>query len=515
MRPASRRHPVKHDIPALAPPPTTAAARPSWEVEGDLGHDAATTLAAEIMNIMEQGIVVWSPGGYCELHNTRVYQVLELSGNDLQIGTKRSDFRDRAVKRGEMSPENRDYSDGQVLAHQPYAFDRHLPSGRVVLTSGRPTRGGGYVVTFTDVTEARQVARDLATAKQAAEEAKAQALTILEEERTRQSEAQMLAQLDEWLQSCKSLEELFLIVRRFMTRLLPGGAGELYIYSNSRDVLDGVCQWNAEAILPHINADNCWSLRRGRAYEYRADALCFTCEHVELQHHAHGPDHYLCIPIVAHGDTVGLMHIRFAETGESEAVVTDRLQFAIRCGEHISMAIANVKLRDELRDQSIRDPLTGLFNRRYFMDAMRREVSVAARKNGQFGLISFDADKFKNFNDNHGHDAGDMVLRSIGQVLGEVLGTADVPCRMGGEEFAVLVPGADMEATAALAERLREATSELRVRYLDGVLPPINISAGVACYPQSGQTPPVLLRRADEALYVAKAEGRNCVRRSG
>ncbi|SMY07912.1 diguanylate cyclase [Flavimaricola marinus] len=491
---------------------STSASRPSWDAGAESDSSGAATLATEIMNIMEQGIVVWSGDGYCELHNTRVYQVLELSGDDLQIGTLRADFRQKAVDRGDMSAEDRAYSDGKVQAHQPYAFDRHLPSGRVVLTSGRPTRGGGYVVTFTDVTEARQVARDLAEAKLAAEAAQTQALEILEEERARQAEAHMLSQLDEWLQSCKTLEELFEIVQRFMARLLPGGAGELYVYSNSRDVLDGVCQWNTEAMLPHINADNCWSLRRGRAYEFQRGELCFACEHVQQQAHDDDPAHYLCIPIVAHGDTVGMLHIRFLEANVPSGGVSDRMHFAARCGEHISMAIANVKLRDELRDQSIRDPLTGLFNRRYFMDAMRREVSVASRKGASFGLISFDVDKFKNFNDNHGHDAGDMVLRSIGQVLSDVIGAADVPCRMGGEEFAILMPGADAQAASKLAEALREAMPELRVRYLDSILPPINISAGVAAYPDSGLTPPVLLRRADEALYLAKAEGRNCVR---
>lgn len=493
--------------------PSAKPAKPSWEVDDDDdGLEQTAVLATEIMNIMEQGIVVWSDGGYCELHNTRVYQVLELTGDDLHIGTKWSDFRDRCVVRGDMAKESRDLLESRVSVRQPYAFDRYLPSGRVVLTSGRPTRGGGYVVTFTDVTEARSVAHALAEAKQAAEDAQTQAMSVLEIERARQSEAHMLSQLDEWLQSCKSLDELFLIVQRFMARLLPGGAGELYVYSNSRDVLDGMCQWNTDAMLPHISADHCWSLRRGRAYEFKSDELCFICEHVEQQTPDHDPDHYLCIPVVAHGDTVGLLHIRFDERPETATIISDRMAFAVRCGEHISMAIANVKLRDELRDQSIRDPLTGLYNRRYFMDAMRREVSVASRKEGTFGLISFDADKFKNFNDNHGHDAGDMVLRSIGQALNDVIGAADVPCRMGGEEFAILVPGADLEATLELAERLRIAVSELQVRYMNGLLPAINISAGVSTYPNAGTTPPVLLRRADEALYVAKAEGRNCVR---
>lgn len=223
-------------------------------------------------------------------------------------------------------------------------------------------------------------------------------------------------------------------------------------------------------------------------------------------------DAYICVPIVAHGDTVGLLHIRFDAGGDG---IADRGAFAMRCGEHISMAIANAKLRDELRDQSIRDPLTGLFNRRYFLDAIRREIAVSARRGQSFGVISFDADRFKTFNDNHGHDAGDMVLRAIGARLNGVLVGGETACRIGGEEFVVLVPGGDAEATLALAERLREAVSQAQVRHLDVLLPRVTISCGVAIYPACGTDPAGLLRSADGALYDAKAAGRDTVCMAG
>lgn len=468
-------------------------------------------VATDIMNIMEQGILVWSADGICELHNTRIFQVLELQGGDLSIGTTRAEFRDRALARGEMSPENETMSASQIAASLPYSFDRVLPSGRVVLTNGRPTRGGGYVVTFTDVTEARRAAAELAKAKAVAEEAQARSLQILEQERARQAEARLLAQLDEWLQSCKSLDELYMIVSAFMTRLLPESQGELYIYSNSRDALDGVCNWNTRDLHQSIVADNCWALRRGRSYEYEASGLCFPCDHVSDHRHGAAVQEYICVPIVAHGDTVGLLHIRFDQAAAGAARIADAGGFAIRCGEHISMAIANVKLRDELHDRSIRDPLTGLFNRRYFMDSIRREIAFADPRGATFGLISFDADKFKLFNDNHGHDAGDTVLRAIGESLGTVMTGGEIACRVGGEEFAVLVPGADAEATRKLAERLREDVATTSVRYLDKVLPRVTISSGVAAYPLHGTDPQTLIRRADEALYAAKGAGRNCV----
>ena len=493
--------------PVLRADPWSLPEQPDHPDRGSIGHD--------IMNMMEQGILVWSGDGHCELHNTRIFDVLELRSDDLAIGSARAEFRNRSVVRGEFDEQVRAESDALIAAHRPYAFDRNLPSGRVVLTSGRPMRGGGYVVTFTDVTEARKAARDLDAARLRAEQAEVRAHDILIHERARQAEAKLLSQLDEWLQSCKSLDELFLIVSRFMARLLAGSKGELYIYSNSRDALEGKCNWNTIDLHNTIAADSCWALRRGRSYEFQTDGLCFICEHVEAHQHGVPVEEYICVPIVAHGDTVGLLHIRFDHLGAASARIADKGSFAIRCGEHISMAIANVKLRDELRDQSIRDPLTGLYNRRYFMDAIRREISICERRGSSFGLISFDADKFKLFNDNHGHDAGDMVLRAIGDKLAEVMVAGEIACRFGGEEFTVLVPAADLAATADLAERLREAIATMPVRYMDGFLPRVTISSGVSAYPGSGLQPQELLRRADEALYRAKEAGRNCVRWDG
>ncbi len=468
-------------------------------------------IAAEIMNIMEQGIVVWSPEGLCELHNSRIYDVLEIGADDIAVGMPRDTFRARAMDRGELKPADAARSGTMIRAQQPYAFDRVLPSGRVVLTNGRPTRGGGYVVTFTDVTEARAAARDLAVAKQEAEDAEHQAQEILATERARQSEARLLSQLDEWLQSCKSLGELYKIVRAFMERLLPGSKGELYIYSNSRDVLDGTCNWNTRDLHNAISPDSCWALRRGRSYAFNTSEMCFVCDHVADHNHGVEVAEYICVPIVAHGDTVGLLHIRFDHNTETAAHVRDHGVFAIRCGEHISMAIANVKLRDELHDQSIRDPLTGLYNRRYFMDAIRREIAHAGTPPRGFGLISFDADKFKVFNDNHGHDAGDMVLRTIAAKVQDVMRDGQVVCRLGGEEFAVLVPGATLEQTIALAETMRTEVASAQVRYMDMLLPRVTVSAGVSVFPGHGTLPQQLLKLADDALYRAKEGGRNRV----
>jgi len=178
------------------------------------------------------------------------------------------------------------------------------------------------------------------------------------------------------------------------------------------------------------------------------------------------------------------------------------------------MAIANVKLRDELHEKSVRDPLTGLFNRRYLVEALRREINASERRGTGFGLVSFDIDHFKTFNDNNGHDAGDVVLRTLGAKITDCLGERDIACRLGGEEFAILMPEADIEAAEAFAHKLRDSTHKVSVRYGETILPKISISAGVTAYPEGGTRPQSLMQCVDKALYSAKAKGRDCVVRT-
>lgn len=483
----------------------------SWREVGDIRDDHGNFLAGQILNAMEQGIIVWSADGICELHNSRIYGVLELQGDAFGVGTLRDDFLEASFKRGEFSQEKLDGTKRQFASHLPFQFDRDMPSGRVVTCYARPTREGGYVVTFTDVSEVRKTAQRLAEAKQHAEDAETNAKKVLQDERARRAEARALSDFDEWLQSCKSLNEMFMIVQKYLENMIPGSRGELYLYSNSRDVLDGVCEWGRGVdINAHITADECWALRRGRWYSHNPHALCFPCGHLQDDVESEALN-YICIPVVAHGDTVGLLHVQFSSTENYENIKTMG-RFATRCTEHISMAIANVKLRDELHDQSIRDPLTGLYNRRYFMDAMRRETSVSDRGRKSFGLISLDADKFKTFNDNHGHEAGDMVLRALAEHMLATLPKDAICARVGGEEFTILLPDIDAEETMKRAETLREAVALLEVRTSFGALPRMTISAGVAVYLGDATSPNALMKKADEALYAAKADGRNCVK---
>lgn len=425
----------------------------------------------------------------------------------------------REQLRGELPPDQLE----QAVAERVQA--QRQADGKLVLRHYRgfgyfrltkyPLSGGAVAGLAFDVNELKQREAELTQARADAEQSTRQAQQSLELERQRKREARLLSELGEWLQSCKTLKELFQVIGRYMAQIFPGTSGELYIYSNSRDVLDGVCAWNRpQQLVDHFQPDECWALRRGRMYKHGAGLVNFPCGHAHDVDPADPDAAYLCLPIIAHGDTVGLLHIRFggrnAQAGTS-CMDEDACAFAVQCSEQISLAIANVKLRDELRDQSTRDPLTGLYNRRFFFDSCRQALHQAGRSGHPVSVISLDADHFKRFNDTHGHDAGDTVLRSLSDLLGSLFQGAEVVARLGGEEFSVLLPGCTTEQAALRANQMRQRVEELRIRYRDLDLPRMTISAGVASAPHSGQTTQDLLRAADEALYVAKNAGRNQV----
>jgi len=470
----------------------------------------------EMLEAMEQGVIVWDKTARCAYRNERVFTILELPGDALKIGMARSVYYANAYDAREFGPEQREEIERRVRAGQPFSIDRRLRSGRIVLAATRPLSDGGCVVTFTDVTAERKAAEELAAARKAAEEARQHAKLSLEAERKRQVQTQMLSLLGEWLQSCKSLDEVYMVAVAHLAKLLPGTSGELYIYSNSRDVLDGVCAWGETKALDHMHPDDCWSLRRGRSYAYGRGDVEFVCAHVMEQQRSTDEKGYFCIPIIAHGDTAGLLHVKVERgcidaTAQDGSSLMETRMLAIQSAEQISLAVANVKLRDQLRDQSIRDALTGLYNRRYFLECLRCAMSRAGKHEKPLSVISFDADRFKRFNDNHGHDAGDTVLRSLGELLRKMFDGDEVICRLGGEEFAVLLPDVALETACGRAEDLRAATEAMSIRYGDRNLPRLTLSLGVATFPGGGANPSELLATADAALYRAKAAGRNRV----
>jgi diguanylate cyclase (GGDEF)-like protein len=187
------------------------------------------------------------------------------------------------------------------------------------------------------------------------------------------------------------------------------------------------------------------------------------------------------------------------------------VRLAVTVAEQFALALANVRLRETLRGQSIRDPLTGLFNRRYMEETLERELRRAERERRPLSLILLDIDRFKDFNDSFGHEAGDAVLASLGALLRNASRAGDVACRYGGEEFVLILPEATLPDARRRAEEIREGIRGLRVTHGGRLLEGVRCSMGVAAYPEHGEVGGALLRATDAALYRAKREGRDQV----
>jgi diguanylate cyclase (GGDEF)-like protein len=325
-------------------------------------------------------------------------------------------------------------------------------------------------------------------------------------------ELETLNQLGEWLQACTTVEEAHDVIGRLVGQLFPGMAGTVGVISASRNLVDTVATWG---VLPTgeetiFAPDECWALRRGQPHVVADTRNDLVCPHLRNA----PPSSYLCIPLVAHGEAAGLLHIATSPAGASgaaapSAIVAHRL--ATQVAEQLALALSNLALRERLRNQSIRDPLTGLFNRRYLEETLERELARAERSQHSIGVIMIDVDHFKRFNDSFGHNAGDSLLREFGGLLRTHVRGGDIACRYGGEEFAVILPDATLEDTQRRAEQLREATTHLKVSDQDQALGQVTISLGVAALPHHGTDGVRLLRAADRALYGAKNAGRNRV----
>lgn len=175
------------------------------------------------------------------------------------------------------------------------------------------------------------------------------------------------------------------------------------------------------------------------------------------------------------------------------------------------MTLANLKLRESLRHQAIRDSLTGLFNRRYLIETFENELSRASRRQHNLGVLMIDLDHFKQFNDEHGHNIGDFILSEFGRLVRLILREEDTPCRYGGEEFTVLLPETDRVGASLVAEKIRKAVRAHSFAHENQSYGPITLSIGISIFPDNGDNASQLIKAADTALYKAKEAGRDRV----
>jgi diguanylate cyclase (GGDEF)-like protein/PAS domain S-box-containing protein len=358
---------------------------------------------------------------------------------------------------------------------------------------------------FFDITERKLLEAAVAERNAQLQEANARLQVWAKELEQRNAEISLLGQMGELLQSCNTSQEAYLVIRQSVQKLFPSDSGAVFLFNKARTLVEAATLWGETPPMETVFAPgDCWALRRGRVHGLAEIQSGFHCRHVPTQ-----TANYLCVPLVAQGEAIGIFHVLLEAKDAKQTEAKQNLAF--RIADHLGLALAKLKLQETLQNLSVRDPLTGLFNRRYMEESMERELRRAERQGNLVGVIMADIDHFKKFNDSFGHEAGDTLLKEVGQILRDHIRGSDIACRYGGEEFTVILQDVSPDVVRERAELLREAIRHLKIYQEGRVLDPVTLSLGVAIFPEHGDTHRALLQAADVALYQAKQSGRDRV----
>jgi diguanylate cyclase (GGDEF)-like protein/PAS domain S-box-containing protein len=383
-----------------------------------------------------------------------------------------------------------------------------MVDGRLIPVQTRVTRGiwDNREVLFAiahDITELQRT-------QEALEQANQQLTRSVDELAQRNHDLEVLNAMGDQIRACHSLDDASSVIAKYLPRLFSEQSGGLYL-KDTAGQMRRVAVWGTEAPDDEeLVVSFCEVLQRGGSII--AEDMCSItavrpqqrfCPRCRILP-------YLCIPLVAQGETMGVLHLRRGpEATSSMRGFWERLTETT--AEKLALELVNLQIRERLRHQATRDPLTGLFNRRYLDETLKRELQRATRQKHSVGVVMLDIDHFKDFNDTYGHDGGDTLLRAVGALLQSQVRLEDIACRYGGEEFTLVMPGASVEDTRNRAEQLRLAILELQVLHNEQPLRAVTASLGVAVFPDHGTDDDGVVKAADNALYRAKTGGRNCV----
>jgi len=335
---------------------------------------------------------------------------------------------------------------------------------------------------------------------------------LLADARRQTAEITQISELGSLLQACTSPEEVFRLIPERLRRLFPGSSGCIALLSVSRNRVRAVAKWGIYPADQIFAPEECWALRRGGTHAQTGERSEPRCPHLTGE----GPS--VCIPLIANGDAIGTLSVQDDDPPhpvpdpEVDAnAFARRRNLATAVAEHIALAVANLSLRESLRLQAVRDPLTGLYNRRYMQEFLERELHSARRKHRPLAVMMLDLDHFKRYNDNFGHSTGDQALATVGETLLRCVRAEDIACRYGGEEFTLILPECSLRQATIRAEEVRKRLKECCARRAGQPADPLTVSIGVAAFDETTDRADLLLKFADAALYEAKRAGRDRV----
>jgi diguanylate cyclase (GGDEF)-like protein/PAS domain S-box-containing protein len=389
---------------------------------------------------------------------------------------------------------------------RPDGTERNLQERGYILCDPKTQKPSKLVGSIQDITESVQAEARLQKANQ-------ELAAKVHELQQRSKEITILSDMGSRLQACQTVDEAYVEITVAAEQLFSSWSGALCVIRSSRTTVETVADWGGashrERVFP---PDDCWALRRGQPQTFRQGQRSTTCTHIDPNEVTES----LCVPLMAQGEALGILNLQRLRAENAADVAPgfsgeEERRLAVVFAEQVGLALGNLKLRESLRNQSICDSLTGLFNRRYMEESLEREFSRAVRKKSSVGILMVDIDHFKRFNDTFGHQAGDALLRGLGDLLKRSTRGQDIACRFGGEEFALVLTEANLNGAMQRAEILRQQVKELSVEYGGQLLSSISVSIGVAIYPEHGSSMVDVLRAADQALYRAKREGRDRV----
>ncbi|WP_273907741.1 diguanylate cyclase [Enterobacter bugandensis] len=311
---------------------------------------------------------------------------------------------------------------------------------------------------------------------------------------------ELLARMTQRLQGCENFDDVINVAELFAPNIAPGIAGRLYVFDRDPWQMRCVAQWLSPADdEATFHPDACWAVRRGQSHPPVNGEPDVACYHLP----ASQAESALCVPLIAQGEAIGLLS--FQNITPENAPARAYLELM---AEALGLALANQRLRDALLEKALFDPLTGLRNRHHLEDTLHTQMTQAMRNGEPLSCMMIDIDHFKSINDRFGHEAGDQVIKNVATIVQRAAHDGGLAFRFGGEEFLVLLPGAGEAEAHACAQKIYNGVHALSLRYGLTEIGPVDVSIGIASYPEHAQSDN-LLRAADVALYRAKELGRS------